>query len=277
MTEKQDFFVKFWGVRGSIACPGPSTVRYGGNTSCVEVMCGDHRLILDAGTGLRSLGGKLAALGPLKPDLLLTHTHFDHVCGIPFFPPFYIPGNEIRLWAGHLEEPQNLEQVIIELMIAPLFPVPPGVFQADVSYNDFKSGANFMLADDVAVRTCALNHPNKATGYRVDFDGRSLCYITDTEHVEGERDAEIVNLIQGADIVIYDAMFSDAEYPKFKGFGHSTWEEGVRVADAAGVKTLVLFHHEPSHDDDFMDLVAKDAEVARPGTLVAREGETLRL
>jgi phosphoribosyl 1,2-cyclic phosphodiesterase len=277
MTEKQDFFVKFWGVRGSIACPGPSTVRYGGNTSCVEVMCGDHRLILDAGTGLRSLGGKLAALGPLKTDLLLTHTHFDHVCGIPFFPPFYIPGNEIRLWAGHLEEPQNLEQVIIELMIAPLFPVPPGVFQADVSYNDFKSGANFMLADDVAVRTCALNHPNKATGYRVDFDGRSLCYITDTEHVEGERDAEIVNLIQGADIVIYDAMFSDAEYPKFKGFGHSTWEEGVRVADAAGVKTLVLFHHEPSHDDDFMDLVAKDAEVARPGTLVAREGETLRL
>ena len=277
MTEKQDFFVKFWGVRGSIACPGPLTVRYGGNTSCVEVMCGDHRLILDAGTGLRSLGGKLAALGPLKTDLLLTHTHFDHVCGIPFFPPFYIPGNEIRLWAGHLEEPQNLEQVIIELMIAPLFPVPPGVFQADVSYNDFKSGANFMLADDVAVRTCALNHPNKATGYRVDFDGRSLCYITDTEHVEGERDAEIVNLIQGADIVIYDAMFSDAEYPKFKGFGHSTWEEGVRVADAAGVKTLVLFHHEPSHDDDFMDLVAKDAEVARPGTLVAREGETLRL
>ena len=125
---KSDFQLRFWGVRGSIACPGPSTVRYGGNTSCVEVMCGDHRLILDAGTGLRSLGGKLAALGPLKTDLLLTHTHFDHVCGIPFFPPFYIPGNEIRLWAGHLEEPQNLEQVIIELMIAPLFPVPPGVF-----------------------------------------------------------------------------------------------------------------------------------------------------
>lgn len=275
MTKKQDFFVKFWGVRGSIACPGPSTVRYGGNTSCLEVMCGDHRLIFDAGTGLRNFGQTLVGLRPCKADLFLTHTHFDHVCGLPFFGPLFVPGNEIRLWAGHLEAPLSLEHVLIEMMMAPLFPVPPAVFQADVSYTDFQCGNTLTPGDGVTIRTCALNHPNQATGYRVEFDGRALCYITDTEHKDGERDDVIVALIQGADLVIYDATYTDAEYPNFKGFGHSTWEEGVRLVEAAGAKTLVLFHHEPSHDDDFMDQVAKDAEARRPGTLIAREGETL--
>jgi phosphoribosyl 1,2-cyclic phosphodiesterase len=275
LTERAEFSVKFWGVRGSIACPGPSTVRYGGNTSCLEVTCGDRRLIFDGGTGLRDLGRALIGQCPCDIDLLLTHTHFDHVCGLPFFAPFYIPGNNFRLWAGHLDAELGLEKVIQNMMIAPLFPVPPGVFQADVSYNDFECGTTLVLAGGVTVRTCALNHPNRATGYRVDFEGRSLCYVTDTEHVEGERDAAIVALIQDADLVIYDAMHTEAEYPRFKGFGHSTWEEGVRLADAAKVKTLVLFHHDPTHDDDFMDRVAKDAEAARPGTLVAREGEIL--
>jgi phosphoribosyl 1,2-cyclic phosphodiesterase len=273
--EWTDFSVKFWGVRGSIACPGPSTVRYGGNTSCLEVLCGDRRLIFDGGTGLRTLGQTMMGQNPCDVDLLLTHTHFDHVCGLPFFAPFYNPGDKVRLWAGHLDAELGVEKVIHDMMIAPLFPVPPGAFQAEVSYNDFECGTTLTLGDGVSVRTCALNHPNRATGYRVDFEGRSLCYITDTEHVEGERDAAIVELIQDADLVIYDSTFTDAEYSKFKGYGHSTWEEGVRLADVAHVKTLVLFHHDPSHDDDFMDQVAKDAETSRPGTLVAREGDTL--
>lgn len=275
MTEKKEFFVKFWGVRGSIACPGPSTVRYGGNTSCLEVMCGDHRLIFDAGTGLRSLGQTLMAPGPCKADLFLTHTHFDHVCGLPFFGPLFVPGNEVRVWAGHLEPPLGLEHAIVEMMMAPLFPVPPGVFQADVSYNDFECGTTLTPGDGVTIRTCALNHPNRATGYRVEFAGRTLCYITDTEHIEGVRDAAIIALIQDADLVIYDSMYTDTEYPKYKGFGHSTWEEGVRLVEAANAGTLVLFHHDPNHDDAFMDQVAKDAEARRAGTVIAREGETL--
>ena len=276
MADRQDFCVTFWGVRGSIACPGPETVRYGGNTSCLEVLCGDCRLIFDGGTGLRKLGGTLAGQTPLDTDIFFTHTHFDHVCGLPFFVPFFIPGNRINLWAGHLMPENALRHVLIEMMIAPLFPVPPEIFQADVAYNDFKSGEVVTPRKGVTIRTAPLNHPNRATGYRIEFDGRSICYLTDTEHFEDGPDSNILGLIAGADIVIYDATYTDDEYPRFKGFGHSTWQEGIRLVDAAGAKTLVIFHHDPSHDDDFMDDIARQAEAARPGTLVAREGMTLR-
>ena len=276
MAERQDFCVTFWGVRGSIACPGPETIGYGGNTSCLEVTCGDYCVILDAGTGLRKLGISLARNGPCEGDLFFTHTHFDHVCGLPFFTPLFIPGNRFRLWAGHLKPEYSLKQVLVEMMMAPLFPVPPEIFQAEVTYRDFDCGAVMTPRDGVTIRTAPLNHPNRATGYRVEFNGRSICYITDTEHFEDGVDRGIVDLVAGADIVIYDSTYTDEEYPRFKGFGHSTWQEGVRLVEAAGAKTLVIFHHDPSHDDAFMDAVAKQAEAMRPGTLVAREGMTLR-
>ncbi|MDA0664493.1 MAG: MBL fold metallo-hydrolase [Proteobacteria bacterium] len=276
MTEQQEFSVTFWGVRGSIACPGPETIRYGGDTSCLEVMCGDRRMVFDGGTGLRKLGNKLVRLGPGETDLFFTHTHFDHVCGLPFFVPMFIPGNTVRLWAGHLLPEHTLRQVLVEMMMAPLFPVPPDIFQADVSYNDYECGAVLAPGDGVTVRTGPLNHPNRATGYRIEFDGRVICYITDTEHFDGRIDEKIAALVQGADIMIYDSTYTDEEYPRFKGFGHSTWQEGVKLADAAQVKTLVIFHHDPNHNDDFMDEVARQAEAMRPGTIVAREGLTLR-
>ncbi len=276
MAEQQEFFVKFWGVRGSIACPGPEMNGYGGDTSCLEVVCGDNRLILDAGTGLRKLGLSLAANGACDADLFFTHTHFDHVCGLPFFAPLFMPGNRIRLWAGHLKPEYSLKQVLVEMMMAPLFPVPPEIFQAEVTYNDFNCGAVMTPREGVTVRTTPLNHPNRATGYRIEFNGHSICYITDTEHFEDGVDSKIVDLVAGADLVIYDSTYTDDEYPRFKGFGHSTWQEGVRLVEAANAKTLVIFHHDPSHDDDFMDSVAAEAEAMRPGTLVAREGMILR-
>ena len=162
------------------------------------------------------------------------------------------------------------------MMMAPLFPVPPDIFQADVSYNDFECGSVLKPGAGITIRTGPLNHPNRATGYRIEFDGKTICYITDTEHYEGRVDEAIVNLVQGADIVIYDATYTDEEYPRFKGFGHSTWQEGVKLANAAQVNTLVIFHHDPNHNDDFMDEVARQAEAMRPGTIVAREGLTLR-
>jgi phosphoribosyl 1,2-cyclic phosphodiesterase len=275
MSETTDFSVKFWGVRGSIACPGPRTVRYGGNTSCLEVRCGGRLLIFDAGTGLRGLGNCLNGNAAVDAELYLTHTHFDHICGLPFFAPLYSAGNKIRLAAGHLVPDTDLRRVLMEMMIAPLFPIPPSAFKADVDFHDFASGDVLSPGDGITIRTAPLNHPNRATGYRIEFDGRSICYVTDTEHEAGKRDGNIVDLIRGADMVIYDSTYSDEEYPRYRGFGHSTWQEGVRLVEAAAAKTLVIFHHEPNHDDDQMDAIAAAAEKVRPGTVVAREGMVL--
>ncbi len=275
MSDPGEFFVQFWGVRGSIACPGPDTVRYGGNTSCLEIRCGGRLFIFDAGTGLRLLGQSLMGQDEVDAHLYLTHTHFDHICGLPFFAPLFVPGNHFRLAAGHLKPETDLKQVLVEMMMAPLFPIPPSVFQAQIGYTDFTAGETQSPGGGVVIRTAPLNHPNRATGYRVEYDGRSICYITDTEHVIGTPDRNILDLIQGADLVIYDSTYTDDEYPTYAGFGHSTWQEGVRLADAAAVKTLVIFHHEPTHDDDRMDAIAAEAEVMRPGTIVAREGMVL--
>lgn len=270
--------VTFWGVRGSIACPEPEMLRYGGNTSCLEVRCGDHLLIFDAGTGLRPLGRKLAEAGEVDADLFLSHTHFDHVSGLPFFGPAFEPKNRFRFWAGHLEA-QGLElcDVLCEMMMPPLFPVPIEIFKADIAYKDFVAGATLVPRPGVVLKTAPLNHPNGATGYRIEYGGRSICYVTDTEHTGQGPDKTILGLVDGADIVIYDATYTDEEYPKFKGWGHSTWQEGIRVCEAAGAKRLVIFHHDPSHDDAFMDGIAAAAEKRRIGTLVAREGLTLTL
>ncbi len=276
MGDGRDFYVKFWGVRGSIACPGPEHRRYGGNTSCLEVRCGEHLLVFDAGTGIRYLGNRLREDGPLAFDLFLTHTHHDHIIGLPFFRPIFEKKNRVQVWAGHLLPDMTLNGVLCQFMKAPLFPVPPQIFAADVKFNDFKAGETLSPGPEVTLRTVALNHPNGATGYRVEFDGRSICYVTDTEHVPGKPDENVLQLIDGADIVVYDSTFTDQEFPRYVSWGHSTWQEGVRLADQAGVKRLVLFHHDPGHDDDFMDEVARAAEASRPGTTVAHEGLVLR-
>lgn len=276
MGDGRDFYVKFWGVRGSIACPGPEHHRYGGNTSCLEVRCGGHLLVFDAGTGIRYLGDNLCGNGPLSFDLFLTHTHHDHIVGLPFFRPIFDKKNRVQVWAGHLLPEMTLSAALCQFMKAPLFPVPPQIFAADVSYHDFKAGETLSPAPGVTLRTGVLNHPNGATGYRVEFNGQSICYVTDTEHVPGKADDNVLQLIQGADIVVYDSTYTDDEFPRYVNWGHSTWQEGARLCDLADVKRLVLFHHDPGHDDDFMDNVAEAAEARRPGTTVAREGLVLR-
>ena len=274
--------VRFWGVRGSISCSGAEYARYGGNTSCLELTGGGRRLIFDAGTGIRPLGLELARQPPVDIDIYFTHTHLDHITGLTFFSPLFGKHNSVRLWAGHLEPPYRLKQVVSKLMQAPLYPVSMEVFQARVEFREFHSG-DTLSCGEMAMRTAPLNHPNGATGYRVDFRGRSICYITDTEHRGDAPDPVIVDLCRGADIMIYDSSYTDEEYPRYRGWGHSTWQEGVRVADKACVGTLVMFHHDPSHDDAFMDNVAREAALSRPGTarsglpraLVAHEGLTL--
>lgn len=269
--------VRFWGVRGSIAAPGPDTVRYGGNTACVEVRCGRHTLIFDAGTGIRALGERLGPDAPVDVDLFFSHTHYDHVCGLPFFAPAFDPRNRIRLWAGHLPEGQTLRSVLCDLMTAPFYPIPVDTFRADCRFLEFACGAALEPRPGLCVRTTALNHPNEAVGYRVDYEGRSVCYVTDTEHRAGGLDEAIVGLVADADVMIYDSTYTDDEYPPRAGWGHSTWQECLRLADAAGVGRAVLFHHEPARSDAALDMIAEQAAARRPGTVVAREGLELRL
>jgi phosphoribosyl 1,2-cyclic phosphodiesterase len=272
-----DFMVRFWGVRGSIACPGPQTMRYGGNTSCIEIRCGGQLFIFDGGSGLRQLGNELMKGGqPREFDLFYTHTHLDHCHGLPFFAPCYDPRNRIRVWAGHLKPDAGIAAILGKMMSAPLFPIPISIFTAKLDFNDFTAGESLTPHVGMTLFTGPLNHPNRATGYRLECDGKAVAYITDTEHEPGRLDRNILKLIDRADVMIYDSTYTDEEYPTHRNWGHSTWQEGVRLADAAQVKTLVLFHHDPDHDDVFMDGVAAEAAKVRPGTIVAHEGLVLR-
>ena len=267
--------VRFWGVRGSIAAPGPDTVGYGGNTCCVEVRCGDRSLVFDAGTGIRRLGEALCGQGDRQADLFLSHTHHDHIVGFPFFRFAFQPGTKLRIWAGHLLPERTVEEVLRAFMAAPFFPVTLDVMSADIEFRDFSAGETLFPFDGVSIRTAALDHPDRATGYRVECNGKSVCYVTDTQHVENAPNRDILDLIADADIVIYDAMFTDEEFRQFRDWGHSTWQECLRLCQAANVRIPVVFHHLPSRDDRALDAVADAVARACPGAVVAREGETL--
>ncbi len=277
MSPPPEFSVRFWGVRGSIACSCPSTSGYGGNTSCLEVRCGDRLLILDCGTGLRYLGRFMEAHGDTSADILLTHTHFDHICGVPFFTPLFTEGNRFRLWAGHLMPDLTIHDALKAMMVPPFFPVPPEIFKAELAFEDFQAGEARDLGGGIRVATIGLNHPDGATGYRIEFAGRVLCYVTDTEHVVGQPDQNVLRLIDGADLVIYDSMYTDEEFKNHIGWGHSTWQEGARLCKAAGVGRFVAFHHDPEHSDALLDRIASQAAEVSPGAVVAREGQVLTL
>jgi phosphoribosyl 1,2-cyclic phosphodiesterase len=260
--------LRFWGTRGGIAAPGPYTQRYGGNTSCIELRCGPHLLILDAGTGLRAMG---VGSTRIDADLLLTHTHLDHIQGLGFFEPLGDPGTRLRIHGGHLPEPE-LRAALTCSLSPPLMPPIWSSVQANVHVGTLPIGQPTALHPGLMVTPGQLRHPGNAVGFRIDYQGQSVAYVTDTEHLPGERDAAVVRLARGADVFIYDSNYTDDEFPQRVGWGHSTWEEGVRLADAAGVRQLVLFHHDPSRTDGQLDAIVSAAAAARPGTIAAAEG-----
>lgn len=274
------FQIKFWGVRGSIPCPGSETVRYGGNTSCVEMQVGGERLIFDGGTGLRILGQSLMAESPVKAHLFFSHSHWDHIQGFPFFIPAFIRGNTFKIYAVPSPNGATIKQTLHDQMLHPNFPVPLQIMRADLEFYNLEMGET-LHCGDVSVETRPLNHPGEAVGYRVNWRGLSAAYITDTEHFPDRLDHNVLALAWQADVMIIDATYTDEEYndPKYSkvGWGHSTWQQAVKIAQAAQVKQLVLFHHDPTHDDDFLDRIGEQVRKIFPKTILAREGLSIEL
>lgn len=279
--------IRFWGVRGSIASPGPLTAEVGGNTSCVEVRCGDDVVIFDAGTGIRSLGDDLVRRKVGHAFLCLSHLHWDHIQGLPFFLPAWLPSSRLDIvGAPSTSTPDLGLKASLELqMQPPHFPVRLSDMASLLAFRQVESGQCIALGE-ASLRVKRLNHPGGVMGYRVDFAGRSVVYATDTEHYACP-DPHLVDLARGADVLVYDAMYTEDEYAGRKGpnlggvakvgWGHSTWEAGSAVADAAGVDRLVLFHHDPSRTDAQVLDLERSASTRRPGTVAAREGLEIRL
>ena len=280
MTDQNDknFEVTFWGTRGTLPVSGAPFARTGGNTNCIEVTCGQHTIIIDAGTGIRELGSKLVANSPeQKIHLFLTHAHYDHVEGIPFFAPFFMNDAKIDINCGKLEGTENTASLIKNLMKPPYFPVGPEVFSADIDYNTLEENAVFNISDEIKVSTTPMNHPGGATGYRIDFAGKSFACITDTEHVNGQHDEKILKLIDNIDVFSYDCSLLDKEMDDFQGYGHSTFEEGIRLAKLSHARSMLASHHMPFRTDDDLEYIERAMKKENEAYKIAREGDNIKL
>lgn len=275
-----EFTVRFWGVRGSIPTPGTETVRYGGNTACVEIKVAGQRLIFDGGTGLRVLGKHLLEQMPVKAHLFFTHSHWDRIQGFPFFVPAFIEGNQFDIYGAAGQNGASIKQRLCDQMLRPNFPVPLQVMRSKLEFHDIAPGSVITL-DDVVIETISLNRPNSALGYRVTWQDYSVVYATDTEHSLEQMDQGLLYLAHQADLLIYDAAYADHAYydPKLAPSNEmpATWHTGVAVAIAAQVKRVVMFHHDPSHEDDFLDKVEADIQASYPNIQLAREGMILHV
>jgi phosphoribosyl 1,2-cyclic phosphodiesterase len=275
-----DVKVKFYGTRGSISVSEKDCVEFGGNTSCVLVKFPNERiLIFDAGTGIRRLGNDLMANGHEQHDnifIALSHTHWDHIQGFPFFSLAYDPRRNLTLGIpGGITKANNLHDIFTTQMQEEFFPVSLENMGANISCwepNIDKYTSPF----GVHVTTIRHQHPGGANSYRVEDDGKVLVYCTDIEHGES-IDPKIVDFSRDADLLIHDAQYTSEELPQRKGWGHSTWEQAVEVAEQAGAKRLALFHHDPMHTDSFLLHVEKQCQVRFRGSVMAREGMEIEL
>jgi phosphoribosyl 1,2-cyclic phosphodiesterase/FixJ family two-component response regulator len=257
--------VKFWGTRGSIATPGRQTLRYGGNTSCVEVRSGNSILLFDCGTGVREAGmGMLREFQkqPLHIHLFVSHTHWDHIQGFPFFTPAYIPGNKLSIYSLHGTD-KSLERIFTGQMDSTYFPVDLTDMMAEFKFIELEGPVQI---GDTTVRHVYLNHPGVALGFRVEHAGKSVVYVTDHEpyyRLLGDNDSshkldhEIDEFARGADLYIREAQYTEEEYPSHRSWGHGTWKDALNSAHAAKVRRLFLYHHDPMHDDESIDRIVE--------------------
>lgn len=259
--------ITFWGTRGSIPAPGPETMRYGGNTSCVAVRLHDGTLIVfDAGTGIRSLGKTLLAQpGPVRAYLFLSHMHWDHIQGLPFFAPAYVAGTELCI-LGPPGGQTSLEQSICDQMRSPYYPIPMHAMAANIRFVELSAGSVFELPG-ATVEVGVLNHPGRSLGYRLTADGHVLVYATDNEPFGAAplsqhlvEPPSLLPLMRQADLLIHDAQYTPEEYPQHLGWGHSTYIDALQLAKQSEVKQLALYHHDPSHSDATIDRITAKAQ-----------------
>lgn len=304
--------IKFWGVRGSIPCPGPLTMKYGGNTPCLEIRFPDidRLIIIDAGSGIRDLGnfmmGNDLPKGPIKTEIFLSHTHWDHIMGFPFFTPIYIPGTELKVYGPVSYEKDTLEKIVGGQMTYRYFPVRQTELGANIEYIELKEG-EMDLGDGIKLTTKYLNHPILALGYRIEYKGKTFCTAYDTEPFqnlfitdpddpsydeamaqEGELVAKEQNevlgqFLSGADLVVYDCQYTQDEYDNGKaGWGHSYFEYVCPMANRSNnIKSLALFHHEPMRTDEQADKLAEKfcqpGGNGKPEIFFAKEGMEIEL
>lgn len=271
--------IKFWGVRGSIPTPEHRNSRYGGNTTCVELRLSNGTLIiLDCGSGLRGLGNSLLrefGQEPINGYIFLTHFHWDHIQGIPFFAPLYKSGNEFYFHAVRRKE-QELAEVIQGQIANPYFPVDMRVLSSTRRICDLDYGAHHVQG--AIISSAPLNHPQGCVAYRIEADGCIFVLATDTEPGSALHDRSLRELARGADVLVYDSQYTPEQLQSAKkGWGHSSWLEGTRIAKECAVKRLVLIHHDPEHDDDFIDNIVEEARKEFPDVIGAAEGLELKL
>lgn len=271
------FEIKIWGCRGSIPVATPENIRFGGSTACVELSINGQTVIIDAGSGIRELGTQILARGTTQAHLLLSHGHYDHLMGLPFFSPVYDRGMKLDIWSGHTGGNPSTRDIIAGFMKEPYLPVTIDIMCANMSFHDIKAGAVLDLGHGISAVSAPTNHPGGCLAWRVDCDGRSFVYLSDHEHGKVGIDKALVSFSQGADLMVYDAMYTDAEYENRKGFGHSTWREACKVAKQASVKELLLFHHAPERTDRALETIEAQAHQLFPGASAARDGHIIRL
>jgi ribonuclease BN (tRNA processing enzyme) len=268
--------VRIWGDRGSIPCPGKDTVIYGGNTSCLEIRADKKLAIVDLGTGVKPFGDWLLANdfknGPINTDIFISHTHWDHIMGFPMFTPLFIPTTRLRIRAPVSSEDESLDQIIGTQLSFRYWPIRIHELSAQIEYSQIQE-ASFDLGDGLRVTTKYLNHPILCLGYRFEYQGKSLVTAYDHEPfrnlfptdpsdpsydedaaregsaVAREENEKILRFFRGADVLIHDSQYTQAEFEKHLGWGHSSYEHSINAANKAGVKKLILFHHDPNRTD----------------------------